>query len=159
VQFPIRIPIRFVVRFAAKGVQQDHFDFVFAEMCKQTIVMGDRKRIGSLFCFLTNLARNRMAIRTQIRTRVDSPLHGMQHAYFSLEPHIKCAAARSLESFSDQRRRDEDLPRGRPRGRDCARAHLGPGLRPQQPPSSRQPREEEEAAIRQLGIVVEKAVV
>jgi hypothetical protein len=36
--------------------------------------MGDRKRIGSLFCFLTNHVRNRMAIRTQIRTRVDSPL-------------------------------------------------------------------------------------
>jgi hypothetical protein len=33
--------------------------------------MGDRKRIGSLFGFLTNRARNRMAIRTQIRTRVD----------------------------------------------------------------------------------------
>jgi hypothetical protein len=46
----------------------------FAEMCKQTIVMGDRKRIGSLLCFLTNRARNRMAIHTQIRTRVDSPL-------------------------------------------------------------------------------------
>jgi hypothetical protein len=43
-------------------------------MCKQTIVMGDRKRIGSLFCFLTNRARYRMAIRTQIRTRVDIPL-------------------------------------------------------------------------------------
>jgi hypothetical protein len=36
--------------------------------------MGDRKRIGSLFCFLTNRARNLMAIRTQIRTRVDGPL-------------------------------------------------------------------------------------
>jgi hypothetical protein len=74
VQFPIRIPIRFVVRFAAKGVQQVNFDFVFAEMCKQTIVKGDRKIIGSPFCFLTNRARNRMAIPTQIRTRVDSPL-------------------------------------------------------------------------------------
>jgi hypothetical protein len=49
----------------------------FAEMCKQTIVMGDIKRIGSLFCFLTNRARNRMAIRTQIQTRVDSPLDGL----------------------------------------------------------------------------------
>jgi hypothetical protein len=36
--------------------------------------MGDRKKIGSLFCFLTNRARNRMANRTRIRTRVDSPL-------------------------------------------------------------------------------------
>jgi hypothetical protein len=43
-------------------------------MCKQTIVMGDRKRIGSLFCFLTNRAPNRMVIRTQIQTRVDIPL-------------------------------------------------------------------------------------
>jgi hypothetical protein len=49
-----------------------------AEMCKQTIVMGDRKRIGSLFCFLTNRARNRMAICMQIRTRVDSPLTRQQ---------------------------------------------------------------------------------
>jgi hypothetical protein len=48
------------------------FDF-FAEMCKQTIVMGDRKRIRSLFCFLTHRAMNRMAIRTQIRTLVDGP--------------------------------------------------------------------------------------
>jgi hypothetical protein len=48
------------------------FDF-FAEMCKQTIVMGDSKIIGSLFCFLTNRARNRMVIRMLIRTRVDSP--------------------------------------------------------------------------------------
>jgi hypothetical protein len=45
-------------------------------MCQQTIVMGDRKRIGSLFCFRTNRARNRMVIHTQIRTRVDSPLPG-----------------------------------------------------------------------------------
>jgi hypothetical protein len=36
--------------------------------------MGDRKRIGSLFCLPTNLARNRTAIRKAIRTRVDSPL-------------------------------------------------------------------------------------
>jgi hypothetical protein len=36
--------------------------------------MGNRKRIGSLFCLSTNLARNRTAIRTQIRTRVDGPL-------------------------------------------------------------------------------------
>jgi hypothetical protein len=43
-------------------------------MRKQTIVMGDRKRIGSLFCLRTNLARNHTAIRTQIRTRVDGPL-------------------------------------------------------------------------------------
>jgi hypothetical protein len=61
------------VRFAAKGVQQVNFLFFVADMCKQTIVMGDRKRIGSLFCFLTNRALNRMAIRTQIRKRVDSP--------------------------------------------------------------------------------------
>jgi hypothetical protein len=38
--------------------------------------MGNRKRIGSYFCFCTNLARNRTAIRTQIRTRVDSPFPG-----------------------------------------------------------------------------------
>jgi hypothetical protein len=44
--------------------------------------MGDRKRIGSLFCFLTNRARNCMAIRTQIRTRVDSPLRGLLHIRF-----------------------------------------------------------------------------
>jgi hypothetical protein len=36
--------------------------------------MGDRKIIGFLFCFLKNRALNRMAIRTQIRTCVDSPL-------------------------------------------------------------------------------------
>jgi hypothetical protein len=43
-------------------------------MCKQTIAMGNRKRIGSLICLPTNRARNRTAIRTQIRTRVDGPL-------------------------------------------------------------------------------------
>jgi hypothetical protein len=43
-------------------------------MFEQTIVMGDRKRIGSLFFLHTNHARNRTAIRTQIRTRVDGPL-------------------------------------------------------------------------------------
>jgi hypothetical protein len=43
-------------------------------MFEQTIVMGDRKRIGSLFGFRKNRARNRMAIRTQIRTREDGPL-------------------------------------------------------------------------------------
>jgi hypothetical protein len=43
-------------------------------MCKRTIAMGNRKRIGSLFCLRTNRTRNRMAIRTQIRTRVDGPL-------------------------------------------------------------------------------------
>jgi hypothetical protein len=36
--------------------------------------MGNRKRIVSLFCLCTNRARNRTAIRTQIRTRVDGPL-------------------------------------------------------------------------------------
>jgi hypothetical protein len=40
------------------------------EMCKQTFVMGDRKIIESLLCLRTNCARNRTAIRTQIRTRV-----------------------------------------------------------------------------------------
>jgi hypothetical protein len=72
-RFPIRIPIRLGVPLAAKGVKQVNFWFLFAEMCKQTIVMGARKRIVPLFSFLTNRARNRMAIRTQIRTRVDSP--------------------------------------------------------------------------------------
>jgi hypothetical protein len=74
VRFSIRIPIRFGVRFAAKGVKQGFFLFFFADMCQQTIAMGKRKRIGSLFCFCTNLARNRTAICTQIRTPVDSPL-------------------------------------------------------------------------------------
>jgi hypothetical protein len=36
--------------------------------------MDNRKKIGSLFCFCKNLAWNRTAIRTQIRTRVDGPL-------------------------------------------------------------------------------------
>jgi hypothetical protein len=36
--------------------------------------MGNRKRIGSLFCLRTNRARNRTAIRTQIRTPVRRPL-------------------------------------------------------------------------------------
>jgi hypothetical protein len=73
VRFSIRILIRFGVRFAAKDVQQVHFCFFLLEMCKQTIVMGDRKIIGSLFCLGTNCARNRTAIRMQIRTRVDGP--------------------------------------------------------------------------------------
>jgi hypothetical protein len=74
VRFSIRIPIRFGVRLAARGVQQVIFSFVLVEICKQTIILGDRKRIGSLFCLHTNRARNRMAIRTEIRTRVDRPL-------------------------------------------------------------------------------------
>jgi hypothetical protein len=49
--------------------------------------MGDRKRIGSLFCLPTNRARNRTAIRTHIRTRVDGPLDG-----FLLTNFIKVAA-------------------------------------------------------------------
>jgi hypothetical protein len=53
VRLSIRIPIRFGVRFAGKGVQQVFF-FFFLTKC---INVG-----------------NRMAIRTQIRTRVDSPL-------------------------------------------------------------------------------------
>jgi hypothetical protein len=74
VRFSTRIPIRFGVQFAAKGVEQVNFLIFFSEICKQTIVMGDGKRIGSLFCLRTNRARNHMAIRTQIRTRVDGPL-------------------------------------------------------------------------------------
>jgi hypothetical protein len=35
------------------------------------IAMGNRKRIGSLFCLRTNRARNCTAIRTQIRIRVE----------------------------------------------------------------------------------------
>jgi hypothetical protein len=73
-RFSIRIPIRFSVRFAAKDVKQVNFDFFLAEMCKQTIDMGNGKRIGSLLCLHTNLARNRTAIRMQIRTRVEGPL-------------------------------------------------------------------------------------
>jgi hypothetical protein len=73
VRFSIRIPIRFGVRFAAKGVKQVVFCLFLADMCKQTIEMANKKRIGSLLCFCTNLARNRTAIRTQIRTRVDRP--------------------------------------------------------------------------------------
>jgi hypothetical protein len=68
VRFSKRIPVRFGVRFAAKGVKQVIF---LAEMSKQTIAMGNRKRIGFLFCLRTNRARN----RTAIRTRVDGPLH------------------------------------------------------------------------------------
>jgi hypothetical protein len=52
--------------------------------------MGDKKRIGTLFYFLTNRARNRMAIRMQIRTRVDSPLDIVSHLVFT---------KRSLESM------------------------------------------------------------
>jgi hypothetical protein len=55
-------------------VQQVIFLLVLAVMCKPTIIMGDRKRIGSLFCLHTNRARNRMVICTEIRTRVDGPL-------------------------------------------------------------------------------------
>jgi hypothetical protein len=71
--FPYESPYDSVYYLLPKMSSKLIFDF-FAEMCKQTIVMGDRKRIRSLFCFLTNHARNRMAIHKQIRTRVDSPL-------------------------------------------------------------------------------------
>jgi hypothetical protein len=70
VRFSIWIPVRFGVRFAAKSAQQVIFWVFLVKMCKQTIVMGDRKRIGSLFCLRTNRARNRTAILTRIRTRV-----------------------------------------------------------------------------------------
>jgi hypothetical protein len=73
VRFSIRIGVRFGVRFAAKGVKQVIYIFFLAEMCKLTIVMGDRKRIGSLFRLRNNRARNRTASRTEIRTRVDGP--------------------------------------------------------------------------------------
>jgi hypothetical protein len=49
------------------------FDFFLAKMCKQTIGIANRKINGSLFCLRTNRARNRMAIRMQIRTPVDGP--------------------------------------------------------------------------------------
>jgi hypothetical protein len=55
-------------------VSSKMFSFVLFEMFKQIIILGFRKRIGSLFCLRTNRARNRMAIRTEIRTRVDGPL-------------------------------------------------------------------------------------
>jgi hypothetical protein len=42
-------------------------------MCRQSIAMANIKINVSLFCLRTNRARNRMAIRTQIRTRVDGP--------------------------------------------------------------------------------------
>jgi hypothetical protein len=73
VRFSINIPIQLGVQFAARGVKQVIFYFIMAEMCKHTIIMGDRKKIGSLFCFCTNRARNRMTIRTEIPTRVDGP--------------------------------------------------------------------------------------
>jgi hypothetical protein len=44
-------------------------------------ILSDKEgsRIGSLFCFLMNRARNRMSIGTQIRTRVE----GWEVQYFS----------------------------------------------------------------------------
>jgi hypothetical protein len=92
VRFCVGIPVRIGVRFAAKGV---HRVFFFAELCEQTIVIGDRKRIGSLFCLHTNRARNRTAIRTQIRTRVDGSLLNW-FAYLDQCLH----AERSIEQLS-----------------------------------------------------------
>jgi hypothetical protein len=45
----------------------------FAVIFKQTIAMGNRKRIGSQICLRTDRARNRTQIRMQIQTRVDGP--------------------------------------------------------------------------------------
>jgi hypothetical protein len=43
VRFHVRIiGVRFGVRFAANGILQLNFLFVFAELCRQTIVMGVR---------------------------------------------------------------------------------------------------------------------
>jgi hypothetical protein len=44
--------------------------------------MGNIKLIESLFCLRTNQARNRRAIRTQIRTRVDGPLGATTLAFW-----------------------------------------------------------------------------
>jgi hypothetical protein len=71
--FPYKSPYDSVYDLLPKVSSKLIFDFCFAHMCKQTITMGNRKIIGSLFCLRTNRARNRMAIRTQIRTRVDGP--------------------------------------------------------------------------------------
>jgi hypothetical protein len=45
--FCVRISVQFVVGFAAKDVLRHKF--FFAEMCRQTIVMGLRLQIGSLY--------------------------------------------------------------------------------------------------------------
>jgi hypothetical protein len=73
VRFGVRIGVRFGVRFAAKGVPQLNVMIFFAEMCRQTIVMGVSRRIGSLFGLPANRAWNRTRNRTRIRTRVDGP--------------------------------------------------------------------------------------
>jgi hypothetical protein len=44
--------------------------------------MGNIKLIESLFCLRTNQVRNRRAIRTQIRTRVDGPLGATTLAFW-----------------------------------------------------------------------------
>jgi hypothetical protein len=53
VQFSIRIPIRFGVRFDGKGVLQSIFLFFLSEMCWHTILMGSQKnnRIPILFAY------------------------------------------------------------------------------------------------------------
>jgi hypothetical protein len=56
VRFCVPIGVRFGVRFAAKGVPQVIFRFVFSEMCRQAIVMGVIRRIGCLSGLHTNRA-------------------------------------------------------------------------------------------------------
>jgi hypothetical protein len=55
-------------------------------MCKQPIIMGDRRRIAPLFCLGTNLARNRTAICSQIRTRVQIRERFRFYAQFAWKP-------------------------------------------------------------------------
>jgi hypothetical protein len=70
----VRIGVRFGGRFGAKGGLQSNLGSIFSEMCLQTVVMGVRLRMTTLSPLAANCARNRTAIRTPIRTRVDGPL-------------------------------------------------------------------------------------
>jgi hypothetical protein len=67
----VQIGVRIGVWFAAKGIPQVFIYLFLAKLCRQTIVMGLRWRINSLFGSHTNLAQNCSAIRTRIRTHVD----------------------------------------------------------------------------------------
>jgi hypothetical protein len=74
IRYCVRFHVRFRVRFGAKGEWYFKLCFVFPEMCRQTVEIGVRRRIGSISGLQLNCASNRTQNHTWNRTRVDGPI-------------------------------------------------------------------------------------
>jgi hypothetical protein len=59
VRFRVQLCVQIRVRFADKVIPQVYFLISFSEMCRQTIVIGDRWRSKSLFGLNASRTRNR----------------------------------------------------------------------------------------------------